>query len=78
MQNTMLEGEVWSLGKKMKNEQLGKKDLKKGKETGGKLHEKRGKGLKMDLFGVINFKNFSRWTWSRGEEAEKDVDGATG
>ena len=55
MQNTMV-GE-WSLGKNMKNEELGKK-LKKGKKMGGKLQKKNGeKGLKNASFSVINFKN---------------------
>ena len=39
-------------GKKIKNEELGKK-LKKGKKKGGKLHEKKGgKAIKMHLFGL--------------------------
>ena len=36
MQNTMLERGGWSLGKKIKNEELGEK-IKKGKEKGRKI-----------------------------------------
>ena len=36
MQNTMVGGGGWSLGKKIKNEELGEK-IKKGKEKGRKI-----------------------------------------
>ena len=45
-------------GKKNKNEELGKKS-KKGKKKGGKLHEKRGKGLKNVSFWVKTPKIFA-------------------
>ena len=58
MQNTMVGGggNGW-LGEKVKMKRQGKK-LKKGTKKGGKLHEKRGKGLKNASFWVINFKTF--------------------
>ena len=61
MQNTMVVGGggngCW--GKKIKNEELGKK-LKKGKKKGGKLHEKKGKKAIKFIFLDYKLQKFSR------------------
>ena len=45
MQNTMVRGEggKWPLGKKIKNQELGKTNEKEKEQKGGKLHKKKKK-----------------------------------
>ena len=43
--------------------ELRKKKIKKGEKKGGKLHEKREKGLKNASFRIINFKSFRGGSW---------------